>query len=224
MQPLLLLWDIDGTLLQRASIEHAMALHEALIEVHAVERETLVAARVQAAGRTDGAIARDLLGVCGIDDFEVEVVRQRTCLHYSQLCPPDLSAKIAPGIPDVLGELHGDERYRFSLLTGNFEEVARLKLDRAGIGSFFEAGQGAFGSDAEDRNHLVPVARERAGGWPRERTVVIGDTPRDIECARADGVRVAAVATGPFSVDELAGADAVVDSAPALLPILYDWA
>ena len=60
--------------------------------------------------------------------------------------------------------------------------------------------------------------------WPRERTVVIGDTPRDIACARADGVRVAAVATGPFAVEALADADAVADDARSLLPVLEDWA
>ncbi|MEA2387880.1 MAG: hypothetical protein QOG41_653, partial [Thermoleophilaceae bacterium] len=48
--------------------------------------------------------------------------------------------------------------------------------------------------------------------------------PRDIACARADGVRVAAVATGPFAVGALADADAVVDDARALLPVLRDWA
>jgi phosphoglycolate phosphatase-like HAD superfamily hydrolase len=59
--------------------------------------------------------------------------------------------------------------------------------------------------------------------WPRERTVVIGDTPRDIACARADGVLVAAVATGPFAVEALAEADAVADDARSLLPVLEDW-
>jgi phosphoglycolate phosphatase-like HAD superfamily hydrolase len=59
--------------------------------------------------------------------------------------------------------------------------------------------------------------------WPRERTVVIGDTPRDIACARADGVRVAAVATGPFTIEQLADADAVADDARSLLPVLEDW-
>jgi len=57
----------------------------------------------------------------------------------------------------------------------------------------------------------------------RDRTVVIGDTPRDIACARADRVRVAAVATGPFAVEALADADAVVDDARALLPVLEDY-
>ena len=90
-------------------------------------------------------------------------------------------------------------------MTGNLEPVARLKLTRAGIGRHFASGQGGFGSDSEDRSDLPPIARARAaawnGGepWPRERTVVVGDTPRDIACARADGVHVVAVPTGPFA-------------------------
>ena len=93
----------------------------------------------------------------------------------------------------------GRTSIRLSLVTGNLEPIARLKLERAGVGRFFEAGQGGFGSDHEDRGRLPAIARSRASDppWPRERTVVIGDTPRDIACARADEVRVAAVATGP---------------------------
>ena len=85
------------------------------------------------------------------------------------------------------------------LVTGNFEPIARLKLNRAGIGHYFEPGHGGFGSDNEDRAALPALARKRAGGYPREQTVVIGDTPRDIACARADGVHVIAVTTGPYT-------------------------
>ena len=111
-------------------------------------------------------------------------------------------------------------------MTGNLEAVARLKLARAGNGHRFPAGQGGFGSDHASRAELPPIARSRMSDppWPRERTVVIGDTPRDIACARADRVRVAAVATGPFAVEALAEADAVADDARALLPVLSDWA
>jgi phosphoglycolate phosphatase-like HAD superfamily hydrolase len=112
--------------------------------------------------------------------------------------------------------------FRLSLVTGNLEPIARLKLDRAGIGRYFEPGQGGFGSDHHERSELPAIARRRAGDWPRERTVVIGDTPRDIACARADGVRVIAVATGQFGIEALADADAVVDDARALLPVLND--
>jgi phosphoglycolate phosphatase len=146
------------------------------------------------------------------------------CTLYDELCPADLSARVAPGVAELLPRLAArSDAFRFSLVTGNFERIARLKLARAGIGGWFPEGQGGFGSDAEDRELLPPIARARAGDWPRERTVVIGDTPRDIACARADGLRVIAVATGPFAVEALADADAVADGAEAVVPILEDW-
>jgi phosphoglycolate phosphatase-like HAD superfamily hydrolase len=224
--PLLLLWDIDGTLLQRASLEHAQAMRRALVDVHGSLE--LNGRQVEAAGRTDAAIARDLLIAAGhassVIDARADDVIATTCALYDELCPADLSPRVAPGVPDALTLLGSrPDEYRFSLVTGNFERIARLKLARAGIGDWFPDGQGAFGSDAEDRARLPPLARQRAGGWPRERTVVIGDTPRDIACARADGLRVVAVATGPFSVVELADADAVVDTAAAIPPVLDDW-
>ena len=113
---------------------------------------------------------------------------------------------------------------RLALVTGNLEPVARRKLASAGIGHWFAPGQGGFGSDAEERGELPAVARARAGGWPRERTVVIGDTPRDIACARADGLRVIAVTTGPFDAEELAEADYVASGAADLRPLLADLA
>ena len=221
---LLLLWDIDGTLLQRASDAHAQALRRALREVHGDELRIDEVRGVQAAGRTDGAIARDLLLACGVPadrvDAGVEAVARATCRAYEQLCPPDLSGFVAPGVVELLPELAADDRFRLSLVTGNFEPVARLKLDRAGIGRYFPPGQGGFGTDAEAREELPPIARERAGGWPRERTVVIGDTPNDIACARADGLRVIAVATGPFGAGDLREADHVAEGAADLRPLL----
>jgi phosphoglycolate phosphatase len=222
---LLLLWDIDGTLLQRASVEHAEAMRRALVNIHGALKED---SRVEAAGRTDGAIARDLLVAAGhapkAIDARADDVIAAACALYDELCPADLSARVAPGVTDVLPRLAArPDDFRFSLVTGNFERIARLKLARAGIGDWFPEGQGAFGSDAEDRELLPPIARARAGDWPRERTVVIGDTPRDIACARADGLRVVAVATGPFRVEALADADAVADSAEAIVPVLEDW-
>ncbi len=223
---LLLLWDIDGTLLQRASVEHAAALHRALAEVHGDDLDTLSVRGVSAAGRTDGAIARDLLLAVGVPasriDECVEEVARATAAAYEDLCPASLEDKVAPGIVELLPEL--SRLHRFSLVTGNFEPVARLKLSRAGIGEYFPAGQGGFGTDAEAREELPPIARERAGGWPRERTVVIGDTPNDIACARADGLRVVAVTTGPFDAEAWRGADAVASSVSELRETLASWA
>ncbi len=124
-------------------------------------------------------------------------------------------------MPETLAALAAEpETYRLALVTGNLEPVAHRKLAAAGIGHFFARGQGGFGSDAEERGELPAIARARAGGWARERTVVIGDTPRDIACARVDRVRVIAVATGPYTAEALADADAVVDDARAALPVL----
>lgn len=223
-----MLFDIDGTLLQRASREHAQAIVEAAQGVHGVEG--LDRHPVEAAGRTDLAIARSLLLAAGVDEAEIEAraaeVAARAVDAYAELCPADLSARVAPGVPELLEELaERPNEFALSLVTGNLQAVARLKLARAGVGHWFPEGQGGFGSDHRSRAELPPIARARMSDppWPRERTVVIGDTPRDIACARADRVRVAAVATGPFAVEQLAEADAVADDARALLPVLLDW-
>jgi len=205
----LLLFDIDGTLLLRASVEHAAALREALEAVYgAAPRE-----RVSAAGRTDTAIARDLALLGGVSpqrfDAGLAEFTAACAQAFARRCPASLGELVAPGMVELLDALGAQRQVRCSLVTGNYEAVARLKLERAGIGGHFEPGQGGFGSDSEHRDDLPPIARERAGGQPRERTLVIGDTPLDIACARADGLRVIAVATGIYAAPELAGADAV---------------
>ena len=220
----LLLFDVDGTLVWRATDAHARALHEALHEVHGVDA-TRLDAGISFAGRTDGEIARAYLLAAGVSaariDERVADVRAACCERYAALCPPDLSEFVLPGVVELLSWLSGlASSPRLALLTGNFEPVARLKLARAGIGWFFAAGQGAFGSDDEDRAALPAIARRRAGspGRPflRERTIIIGDTPRDIACARADGVRCFAVASGASPADELTGADALAANADEL--------
>jgi phosphoglycolate phosphatase len=216
----LLLFDIDGTLLLRASAEHAQALRGALDEVYgASPRE-----RVSAAGRTDTAIARDLALLGGVSPQRFDAGLERfkaACVEaYARLCPSSLRELVAPGMAELLGSLAERDDVRCSLVTGNYEAVARLKLERAGIGHHFAAGQGAFGSDAEHRDELPPIARARAGDHPRERTIVIGDTPLDIACARADRLRVVAVATGIYGADELRDADAVVEDAFELAALL----
>jgi len=222
--PVLLLFDIDGTLLIQASQAHRDAIYEGLREIFGVADPGAVP--VDAAGRTDSAIARGILeqtgGHAGFD-ADAERFRAACVSAYERRCPPSLARHVAPGIPELLAGLAGLAGLggaRASLVTGNYEPIARLKLARAGLGHHFAAGQGGFGSDAEDRALLPEIARRRAGSrgsaHPREQTIVIGDTPRDIACARADGVRVYAVATGPYPAAALAGADAVFEDAWAL--------
>jgi phosphoglycolate phosphatase len=227
VEPLLLLFDIDGTLVGGATDEHRDALHAALMEVHRVDARK-VGPTLSRAGRTDGEIARALLLDAGVSaeriDDRADAVREACCRAYVDLCPADLSDKVLPGIRDLLPWCGDHEQIRLSLLTGNYEPIARLKLARAGIGKHFPSGQGAFGSDAEDRAALPAIARRRAGplGIPhqRERTIVIGDTPRDIACAQADGARCFAVATGPFKVTQLISADHALADATGLRAVL----
>ena len=234
---MLLLFDIDGTLLLRAADAHAAAIYEALRVVHGVTEP--VPPAMEVAGRTDADIVRTLLVQAGVSaeriDARADDVRIAACEAYGRLCPEDLSAHVAPGMAALLARLAAREDTVLALVTGNYEAIARMKLRAAGIGAFFARGQGGFGSDHEDRAMLPAIARRRAGSaaagsdddepepWPRTRTAVIGDTPRDIACARADGVRVAAIATGPFGPEALRGADAVARDAAELGAVLERW-
>ena len=183
---------------------------------------------VSAAGRTDGEIARLLLLRAGrsaeqIDDGAL-AVREACTRFYAELCPESLADRLVPGIPALLAWLEDRDDVRLSLVTGNFAPVARLKLARAGIGRHFPRGQGGFGSDSEDRAVLPAIARRRAGTdgvpHPRASTIVIGDTPRDIACARADGIRCLAVTTGPFDAAQLDDADGVAERPEDLRELL----
>ena len=194
---------------------------------HGVELDGL---EVEVAGRTDAAIARDLLRAAGVADATIderaEAVARDVVAAYEELCPPDLSRVRRARRPRGARRARGAS----ASATGSRSSPATSSRSRGasspppGSATTSSRGQGGFGSDSEHRDELPGVARARAGGWARERTVVIGDTPRDIACARADGVRVVAVATGLFSAEELAEADAVVDGARSVLPVLEDFA
>jgi len=227
----LLLWDIDGTLLLGASIEHARVMFSVLQEVHGTEDPTggqpiKLRRAAERSGMTDGQIGREILLENGVDPAQIDArfgdVVRRASEDYD---PGDLTAHVNPGVTGVLAELAERDDVVQSLVTGNFERIARTKLRAAEIDGWFDAALGGgFGSDHEQRQFLPGIARERAGAalrvdgspWPRDRTVVIGDTPRDIACARHDGVRVVAIATGPHPPEGLADADAVATDAEGL--------
>lgn len=226
---MLLLFDIDGTLVRNSAGAHAKALRIALYEVHGLgspDGDEASLPKVPAPGRTDMEIAREIALMC---DLPIKRFEQRrrdlmaVCLReYVRLAPQDLSDRVVEGMKPLLEELAARREVTLSLVTGNLEGIARIKLERAGIGSFFAPGQGAFGSDSDDRTDLPPLARKRAGAligegaYPRRRTVVIGDTDRDIACARADEVWCIGVSTGPLGSQGLGGADAVANDASEL--------
>lgn len=226
---LLVLLDIDGTLVWRASREHAEAVVDAIREVHG----EIELSKVDAAGRTDRYIVRALLRNAGFSDSaidaDMEWLLEVAVRRYEERCPDDLSGKVLPGIPELLDGLRADPGVQTGLVTGNLEPIAHRKLHAAGLARPLLPWVGGYGSDAEDRNHLVPLAQERAaalyglaGRWPSERTVVVGDTPRDIECARAVGATVIAVTTGASPREELTGADVVADTAAEIRAALAE--
>lgn len=119
-----------------------------------------------------------------------------------------------PGIRELLDALAARGDVMLALLTGNFEEGARIKLGYFDLWRYFRCG--AFGDDASDRNLLVPFAVRRAQACglpaiPLSDVLVVGDTPADVACAHAGGARAVAVATGSSSVEQLraTGAEAV---------------
>ena len=179
-------------------------------------------ADVEPWGKTDRQILRDVLARAGLPEPDSEsLVRweRAACEAYERLevdGDPDGHAATAA----ALAELR-DGGHTLALLTGNLEPIARRKLALRGLGGFFPAGQGGFGSDAERRPELVPIARARAGEVPPSETVLIGDTPLDVAAALADGVRAIAITGHRFSADVLleAGASATVDELTEL-PLL----
>jgi phosphoglycolate phosphatase-like HAD superfamily hydrolase len=225
----LVLFDIDGTLLEGTTQPVGEAMSAALRAVHGVDTR-FMRTQIVTAGRTDGEIARAILLDAGVSaeriDTLADSVRESCCQSCLRLLPEDLSGAVLPGVRELLNWLAEQEDVKLGLLTGNYEPIARLKLSRAGIGWAFPLGQGAFGSDAEDRTTLPAIARRRAGTGqsrcPCGETIVIGDTPLDIACARADGVQCVAVATGSFTRDALAGADVVARNAAELRSILAE--
>jgi phosphoglycolate phosphatase-like HAD superfamily hydrolase len=120
-----------------------------------------------------------------------------------------MTGDVLPGVPEVLDMLHRHGQL-LGLLTGNLRGIAMAKMRQAGLAHFFDTG--GFGEESEVRAHLVPMALAKAGEKVGEkvsvsRTVVVGDTPFDIEAARVGGVKVAAVATGPIPLQELQQAE-----------------
>lgn len=212
----MLLFDVDGTLLDAAGAGRA-ALEGAMLEVYGTSGPIDGFAFD---GLTDPDIVRTLLSMAGFEDAAIDVRLASLWNSYVERLEDELQARRGrvspcPGVPDLLERLDREPRFCIGLLTGNVEGGAWRKLRACGLDGLFSFG--AFGSDAERRGDLPPIALRRARAvtgvtFEREETILIGDTPKDIGCARAGGARVLAVATGRFSVHELEahGADWVV--------------
>jgi phosphoglycolate phosphatase len=95
-----------------------------------------------------------------------------------------------------------------------------VRIERLALGAFFPPGQGAFGCERERRFELFTLARERAGDWPAETTVAVGDTPLDVASAHEAGCLCVGITTGTYSKAALSDADAVIASLAELETVL----
>jgi phosphoglycolate phosphatase len=211
--PKVVLFDIDGTLVLtgRAGVRAMNRAGQSVLGVPDLLDD------IQIAGRTDWSILRDATAKYGraLDRELLAQLRAAyvSCLREEIEHPGEGVKAVMPGIPDLLPALHGRDDVLLGLLTGNFVDGARIKLEHFDLWRYF--AWGAFGDDAEDRNALVPFALERARAQgvcevPYGDVFVIGDTPHDVACALAVGAVPIAVATGNYTVDELRGTGAAI--------------
>lgn len=209
----IILFDIDGTLVLtgRAGMRAMNTACEDLVS------GPDAMAGVTFAGRTDWSILDDILRNHGhsLDEVLLDELRQRYVVHLAEeIQLPGQGVKdVMPGIRELLEALNARDDVRVGLLTGNFVEGARIKLEYFDLWKYFPWG--AFGGDSASRNDLVPIAIARArahgiDGVASRNVLVVGDTPNDVECALVAGATPIAVATGSYSIDELRDAGATI--------------
>jgi phosphoglycolate phosphatase len=220
----LVLWDVDGTLLRAGDIGAAV-FDDAVEEVLGCRPPE----RIRMSGKTDPLIVREYLEMMGVDrDPDViERILEHLVAGLARASAEGVlhsEGFACPGVAEVLGGVAAAEGVVQTLLTGNMYENAVVKVSAYGLDKWLDLQIGAYGSDSEDRNRLVPVALRRleevhGARLPPSQVWVVGDTPRDLACARAAGARCLLVATGRYTIEELSGL-----GADAALPDLSAWA
>lgn len=209
------LFDIDWTLLKGGNVAHAEAFAYAFRGVYGVRAGI---EEVEHHGMTDQQLILEVLKLHGIiPDVAAKWLPQAqgTMLAYFNDHHGDGDYVPLPGVVGTLRRLK-ERNIPCGLLTGNTEPIAWRKLELAGIRSFFTFG--AFGDATARRVELIEIARQRClaahSNIRQCELVIVGDTPRDIECAQAGKIRSVAVASGTYTKEQLtqAGPDLVLDS------------
>ncbi len=223
---MLFLFDIDGTLLRSMPPTHRQAISDAMRAAFGID---LAAEHLgQTAGMTDTAIASRILRHAGLTEEAIADGLPRfftlAADYYEAYVPDDLSAYTTPHCREALDWL-AELGASLALVTGNIERIAWSKLRAAKIDAYFKCG--AFGDEAESRDALPPLAMSRSAEafgrtFARAGTFVVGDTPHDVACGAASGLRTVAVATGRYhTVADLraCGAEFAFDDLRGLLTL-----
>ena len=217
----LALFDIDGTLLVAGDPDHIPCLTEALTGVFG---RPVTLDGVALGGNQERAIAREAARRSGVAESDIDAGMDDVMAELGRLFlerVSDRTDRLLPGVPASVATLAA-AGWDLGVLSGGARAVSTAKLAAAGLDQLFPFG--AFGDEHEDRAALVLVALSAGGRHHGTElkmadTVLVGDTPRDVDAARRAGCGVVAVATGRFSVDELAG-----HAPDAVLPDLADAA
>jgi phosphoglycolate phosphatase-like HAD superfamily hydrolase len=207
----LVLFDIDGTLIDSGGAG-TRSLNSAFRELFSLEDAFK---GIRMSGKTDTEIIKEAFLKHEISADESLDAVVGTYLKHLQKEIKNKKKHVKPGIHELLVYLSSKEHIGLGLLTGNLEDGARIKLESLDLDRYFTSG--AFGSDDEDRNNLLPIAVERFEELFQTRIeidncIIVGDTPRDVACAHIYEALCIGVATGSYSFGELveAGADIVV--------------
>jgi phosphoglycolate phosphatase len=213
-KPVVVLFDVDETLVHTGGAG-ARSWKAAFEKLYGIPAD--IGAHTSA-GETDPAVAREtFIGTLGRDpsDDELDLLYGQYLLHLADDILVAEQYRVLPGAERTLVAL-GEAGVLLGLVSGAMEGAARTKLIPANLNRFFIFG--AYGSDSPDRPELTRLAIEKAaklhGRLKPSQVFVVGDTPRDLDAARAAGAVSVGVATGHYSVEELeaAGGDHVLES------------
>ena len=202
----LILFDIDGTLTRTHN--GYLPFNEAILKTFGFAGDIRT---VVPDGNTDPLIVQDIFTKIGVE-IAVGPAQWRKFTAQLESSYRDHIARGAttirplPGADSLLRQLSAAQEFHCSVVTGNFEATARVKLASAGLARYL--GRGAYASDSEHRADLPEIARARwevaaARSIAAAQCVIIGDTPKDLQCARANGMKCVLVGTGRYSVEEL---------------------
>jgi phosphoglycolate phosphatase len=204
----LILFDIDGTLIDSGGAG-SRALAAAFEDVYSVSDAFR---DISMGGKTDLQIIKEAMYIHGIPSVTdgADMVIQPYVKHLLQEIR-NSNKSVKPGVRNILKKVDETDGCWSGLLTGNIREGARIKLDALGLSDHFICG--AFGSDDEDRNNLLPIALKSFTDYTGldlsyGDCTVVGDTPRDVECSKPYGAKAVAVSTGPYSFESLMDTDA----------------